>query len=78
MAAIWYCGENPPDDTRLLWIRTGEGFGNGVLYYYSEDVTGMTNVYENHWVPWLRLRLMNRFRSFVASLTTRSSCLSIH
>lgn len=50
MTEIWSRGTEPPENKKLLWIRTGEGFGNGVLYYYLEGNTGMINVYKN-WVP---------------------------
>lgn len=32
---IWQAGNEPPEDTRLLWIRTGSEMGNGIIYYYG-------------------------------------------
>ena len=32
---IWYKGETAPTNTLLLWIRTGNEYGRGVLHYYD-------------------------------------------
>ena len=41
---IWHSGSIPPTDSKLLWIKIGTDFGNGVIYYfdstkYSEDTS---------------------------------------
>ena len=47
---VWSRGPQPPEQTELLWIRTGTGYGNGILHYYDEDSTD-TTLNPLKWVP---------------------------
>ena len=46
---IWAKGETPPENTKLLWIRTGTDYANGILYYYTGDTTNEANY--DGWIP---------------------------
>lgn len=46
---VWSRGPKPPEQTELLWIRTGSNYGNGILYYYVEGDTTSTDY--PGWIP---------------------------
>ena len=46
---VWYSGSEPPQETKLLWIRTGTEYANGILYYYTGDTTNTSNY--KGWIP---------------------------
>ena len=53
---IWERGPEPPNNTKLLWIRYDENdstkYGNGILYYFNPEADATTNVTDpNKWLP---------------------------